>query len=133
MKNTFKPLGIAAAVAAASAGYANVASAAAVANNSLGDLALVPYYTVEGNFVTGVHVVNTSDKTQVVKFRLRRALDSLDALDFNIIMSPQDVWAGFISADDDGTIAFKAEDTTCSAPLVDDSTFVMPDPLQRKR
>lgn len=127
MRNNFKPLGIAAAVAAAAAGYANVASAqSAVANNSLGDLALVPYYTVENNFITGVHVVNTSDRTQVVKFRLRRGTDSLDALDFNIVMSPEDVWAGFISKDADGDISFKANDTTCSVPAPSADGFLMP-------
>ena len=45
MKANFKPLSLAAAVAAASAGYAGVANAQTVANNGLGDLALVPYYT----------------------------------------------------------------------------------------
>ena len=64
MKSNFKPLGIAAAVAAATAGYSNVASAhPAVANNALGDLALVPYYTVADDWITGIHIVNTSDKT----------------------------------------------------------------------
>jgi hypothetical protein len=81
MKQAFKPLGIAAAVAAASAGYVGVANAQdpAVANNALGDLALVPYYTVNGEWITGIHIVNTSASTQVVKFRFRRAADSLDA------------------------------------------------------
>jgi len=132
MRNNFKPLGIAAAVAAAAAGYANVASAQttatpAVANNALGDLAIVPYYTVQEGWVTGVHVINTSSETQVVKFRLRRASDSLDALDFNIIMSPEDVWAGFISQDESGDISFSSNDTTCTAPAAVNGAFVMPD------
>ncbi|MCA1767408.1 MAG: hypothetical protein LC639_04190 [Idiomarina sp.] len=127
MRNNFKPLGIVAAVAAATAGYANVASAVSVANNGAGDLALVPYYTVENGFITGVHVVNTSDLTQVVKFRLRRGTDSMDALDFNIVMSPKDVWAGFISKDEDGVISFKADDTTCAAPGPTADGFVMPE------
>ncbi|MFN2288645.1 MAG: hypothetical protein ABR578_09980 [Chromatocurvus sp.] len=126
MRNTFKPLGIATAVAAATAGYANVASAQVVANNALGDLALVPYYTTLDNWVTGIHIVNTSDQTQVVKFRFRRATDSLDALDFNVVMSPQDVYAGFIS-DDDGTIAWQANDTTCTVPAAADGKLTMPD------
>jgi len=116
MKSNFKPLGIAAAVAVASAGYANVASAQTVANNALGDLALVPYYTVQGDWLTGIHIVNTSDRTQVVKFRFRRATDSLDALDFNVVMSPKDVYAGFINADENGTITWSADDTSCTVP-----------------
>ena len=69
-----------------------------------GDLALVPYYTVRGQWVTGIHIVNTSDSTQVVKFRFRRATDGMDALDFNVVMSPRDVYAGFLSDDQNGDL-----------------------------
>lgn len=118
MKQVLKPLGIATAVAAASASFVNVASAQdpVVANNALGDLALVPYYTVSGAWITGIHIVNTSDSTQVVKFRFRRAKDSMDALDFNVVMSPQDVYAGFLSDNADGDIVWSANDTTCTVP-----------------
>lgn len=127
MKQTFKPLGIAVAVAAASAGYVNVANAQpAVANNALGDLALVPYYTVNGEWITGIHIVNTSAQTQVVKFRFRRATDSLDALDFNIVMSPQDVYAGFLSDDENGNISWSADDTTCTVPATTAGQLQMP-------
>jgi len=128
MKSNFKPLGIAAAVAAATAGYANVASAQdpVVANNALGDLALVPYYTVADDWITGIHLVNTSDQTQVVKFRFRRADDSMDALDFNVIMSPKDVYAGFLSDDENGVISWQADDTTCTAPLTSNGKLEMP-------
>lgn len=127
MKQVFKPLGIAAAVAAASAGYVNVATAQpAVANNALGDLALVPYYTVNGDWITGIHIVNTSQQTQVVKFRFRRASDSLDALDFNVVMSPNDVYAGFLSDDENGNIVWSAGDTTCTVPATTNGVLTMP-------
>ena len=61
MKATFKPLGLVAAVAAVTAGYAGVTQAQTLANNSLGDAAIVPYYTTEGGFISGVHIINTSD------------------------------------------------------------------------
>ena len=125
MKANFKPLSLAAAVAAASTGYAGVANAQTEANNGLGDLALVPYYTEQEGYGTRIHVINTSDRTQVVKFRFRRGSDSLDALDFNIIMSPYDEWTGFMS-DDDGTIAVTTQDTTCTAPLFTNGRFEMP-------
>lgn len=126
MNNVFKPLGIAAAVAAATAGYVNVANAQTVANNALGDLALVPYYTVNGDWITGIHIVNTSAQTQVVKFRFRRAADSLDALDFNVVMSPQDVYAGFLSDDENGNIVWSANDTTCTVPATTNGVLAMP-------
>lgn len=126
MKTIFKPLGLAAAVAAVSAGYAGVVNAQAErAVGDLGDMAIVPYYTVQGNWVTGVHIINSSDRTQVVKLRLRRASDSADALDFNLIMSPFDEWTGFID-DSSGDIVFATDDNTCTAPIRADGRFAMP-------
>jgi hypothetical protein len=126
MKTMFKPLGLAAAVAAVSAGYAGVANAQTTQSiGQLGDLGIIPYYTTEGNWVTGVHIINTADTTQVVKLRLRRALDSADALDFNLIMSPKDEWTGFID-DSSGDIVFATDDNTCTAPIRADGRFPMP-------
>lgn len=126
MKTNFKPLGLAAAVAAASAGYAGAVNAQTIANNGLGDAALVPYYTVNDGFGTGVHVINTSNKTQVVKLRFRRGSDSMDAMDFNIIMSPYDEWTGFLQKDDAGLLSVSSQDSTCTAPLFEDGNFQMP-------
>jgi len=126
MKKIFKPLGLAVAVAAVTAGYAGAASAQTTrAAGNVGDLGIIPYYTVEGNWVTGVHIINTSDLTQVVKLRLRRALDSADALDFNLIMSPKDEWTGFID-DSSGDLVFATDDNTCTAPIRENGRFPMP-------
>jgi hypothetical protein len=130
MKSTFKPLGIAAAVAAVTAGYAN-AQGPVVSNNGFGDLALIPYYTVQEEYVTGVHIINSSAYTQVLKVRLRRASDSMDALDFNLILSPYDMWVGFLNDDANGTISFNTEDNSCTAPATNPvGKFVMP-PIYR--
>ena len=141
MKANFKPLGLAAAVAAVSAGYAGVANSqvtpvSSIATNSLGDLAIVPYYTVAESWGTGIHVINTSDRTQVVKLRFRRGSDSLDALDINLILSPEDEWTGFLNdesddeAGDESTIRLTSQDTTCTAPLPDNGGWTLP-PIYR--
>jgi hypothetical protein len=124
MKASFKPLSLAAAVAAASVGYAGMANAAATLsdNSGLGDMAIVPYYSTSAGFSTGISIINTSSATQVVKLRLRRAKDSMDALDFNIVLSPDDVWTGYVqaSADTDSQdraiIRFYSNDTSCQVP-----------------
>ena len=143
MKANFKPLGIAAAVAAATAAYAGMASAQTaclptdpfcaaptqIDAGDLGDLAIIPYYTTMQGYVTGVHITNTSAYTQVVKLRLRRGSDSMDSLDFNLIMSPFDVWTGTVKMNDDGKIIFRTGDSTCTAPAPNnDEGFEMPDP-----
>lgn len=124
MNAKFKPLGLAAAVAAASAGMAGAAHAT-VANNALGDLAIVPYYTVQNDWVTGLHVTNTSNQVQIVKVRLRRGSDSADAMDINVIMSPEDVWTASIS-DESGTIRMSSDDSTCTAPMPVNGGWNMP-------
>jgi hypothetical protein len=118
MKN-FKPLAIAAAVSTAAAGYAGVVNAQ-VENSATntGSAAIVPYYTVQEGYITGVNIVNTTDYTQVVKVRFRRGSDSMDALDFNVIMSPQDIFNGYISGDDENNIAFRTNDSSCTAPIL---------------
>tara|TARA_R110002110_G_scaffold415765_2_gene655192 strand:- start:44333 stop:45982 length:1650 start_codon:yes stop_codon:yes gene_type:complete len=120
MKANFKPLGLAAAVATATAGFTGAVVAQERSDGNLGDLAIVPYYTVQGDWTTGVHIINSGDTTQVVKLRLRRASDSADALDFNIILSPKDHWAGNID-DASGNIVITTVDNTCTAPITNGS------------
>ncbi len=129
MNTNFKPLGIAAAVAVASAGYAGVVNAQATgalaAETKLGDLAIVPYYTVQEGYATGVNVINSSNRTQALKIRLRRAEDSMDALDFNVVLSPNDMYTGFVAASGDD-IKFISNDNSCTAPAYPAGGFVMP-------
>jgi hypothetical protein len=131
MKATFKPLGLAAAVAAVAAGYAGVTNAqvddglTGINPGNIGDVAIIPYYTVQEDWVTGIHITNTSDKTQVVKLRMRRGDDSMDALDFNIVLSPFDMWTGSIRGDDEQSISINTADNSCTAPLTG-GVFPMP-------
>ena len=124
MKVSFKPLSLAIAVSAAAAGYAGSINAQVelADKTALGDAAIVPYYTVRGDWTTGVSIINTSAHTQVVKVRLRRATDSMDVLDFNIIMSPEDVWTGFLENNIGGStedqMRFYSNDNSCTMPLL---------------
>ena len=119
MKASFKPLSLAIAVSAAAAGYTGTINAQDLAGNTnLGDLAIVPYYTVAGDWSTGVSIINTSDLTQVIKVRLRRGTDSMDALDFNLVLSPEDVWTGYIADlnEEGSSVRFYTNDNSCTVP-----------------
>ena len=94
----FQKIGVAAAVATVAAG-AVADGVTAVSRSETGDLAIIPYYTVMDGVNTGMHIINTTSSTQVVKVRLRRGTDSKDALDFNLVMSPRDEWTANIGAD----------------------------------
>lgn len=130
MKVPFKTLSLAVAVATATAGSSLAISQPTIlaGNSQLGDLAIVPYYTVRAGWSTGVSIINSSESTQVVKVRFRRGTDSMDAMDFNLVLSPKDQFGGYIALEGDdpeGKIRFYSGDNSCTVPAV--SALQMPD------
>jgi len=124
----FQKFGLAAAVATVAAGTVAQNDPAAVSRTETGDLAIIPYYTVKDGTNTGMHIINTTDSTQVVKVRLRRGTDSKDALDFNLVMSPYDEWTANIGPSG-GTSGVKVttNDTTCTVPTFPAGGAIMPE------
>ena len=96
-----------------------------VSQNNIGQVALFPYYTVKNGFDTLLSVVNTSDATVVFKIRFREALNSREVRDFNVIMSPRDVWNAVVTKDATGTGALvRTRDNTCTYPALPNSASV---------
>jgi len=81
------------AVLAAAAGSAH---AVYVNQNGQGQALIYPYYTVQGGHNTYVSVVNTTSAVKVVKVRFREGKASAEVLDFNLYLSPNDVWTGAV-------------------------------------
>ncbi|WP_018862870.1 hypothetical protein [Thioalkalivibrio sp. AL5] len=88
-----------------------------VSDNGAGSAAVVPYYTINEGWRTLLNVTNTTDNSMVIKVRLHEARNSRDVLDFNVALSPRDVWTAWISADEDGRPVLRTEDTSCTIPL----------------
>ena len=83
-------------------GAAGVAQAVNVSADGLGNVLIYPYYTVNkdvnGNsFNTLMSVVNTTASTKAVKVRFREGRNSVEVLDFNVFLSPWDVWTAAIT------------------------------------
>jgi len=104
---------LAAAIAAGM--VATSASAVNVSPNGTGEVLVFPYYNVNNGFQTQFSVVNTTNTYKAVKIRLRESNASNDVLDFNLYMSPRDVWTATISASGDGAQLTTA-DNTCTYP-----------------
>lgn len=118
MTKTFKKTALAMAVAAASAAVVPVTNAVNLAENGLGEYAIVPYYTVRDGVDTYISVTNTSDRTAVFKIRWREALNSREVLDFNVVLSPKDVWTSAVTvneAGDGGRVV--TSDRSCTGPI----------------
>ncbi|MGY6588972.1 MAG: hypothetical protein ACXIUB_11885 [Wenzhouxiangella sp.] len=98
------------------AGMVSVSNAVNVNPDGLGQVLLYPYYTARGGNDTYISIVNTTDRGKAVKIRFIEALNSREVLDFNIYMSPFDVWTAAITATDEGGAKMITRDTTCTVP-----------------
>lgn len=93
--------------------------------NGQGQALLYPYYTVQsagGNsYNTYLSVVNTTADVKVVKVRFREGKNSREVLDFNLYLSPFDVWTGaVIPASTDATSPGRlvTADASCTNPII---------------
>ncbi len=117
----FKKTKIAAVTAAVLgvSGMAIAPSAQAVSVNdagATGQVLVFPYYNVNNGFITSFNITNTTDKYKAVKVRFRESKTSNDVLDFNVYMSPNDIWTMGLSADADGGVRLTSDDKTCTHP-----------------
>lgn len=123
--NTFKRKSLHAAVLAGlgAVGFAGTASAVNVAQDGLGSVLLYPYYTVRadggGNstayYDTLISVVNTTTSFKAVKVRFLEGKRSAEVLDFNLFLSPRDVWTGAVTRTSDGA-RLVSSDRSCVVP-----------------
>lgn len=116
---SFKRKSLAAAVVAGLGALASgTAGAVNLSPDGTGQVLLYPYYTVRNNFVTSVSVVNTSQvQTKAVKVRFIEGKNSAEVLDFNVYLSPRDVWSGSVSQTTDGA-RITTTDTSCTIPAI---------------
>jgi len=83
------------AVVAGIAGVAGMANAAQYINPAgTGEVLIYPYYSVNNGLNTLYSIVNTTDTTKAVKVRFLEGENSREVLDFNVYLSPYDVWTG---------------------------------------
>ena len=101
-------------------GFAGAASAAlTVSESGAGHMLIVPYYTAQNGNMTVLHVVNTDTTNgKAMKVRFRGAANSDDVLDFQVFMSPGDVWTAAVSAGANGTAQLVTADGSCTLPKI---------------
>lgn len=93
------------------------AGAVNVHQGGLGQVLLFPYYTANGNRQTIVSVVNISNRVKAVKVRFLEGRNGKPVLDFNLYLSPFDVWIGAVSANGaTGPAVLATADTSCTVP-----------------
>jgi len=117
--HTFAKKRLHSAIAAALVGIGSAAitSQALAQQTNVGQALVFPFYTVNNGWVTTIKAINTSEHTLAVKVRFHESKNSRDVLDFNVIMSPYDVWSGWIQEGASGAPQFFTTDTSCTSPL----------------
>jgi hypothetical protein len=104
------------AVAAALMGGVSAGVQAQALVTNTGQALVAPYYTVNNTWTTTFNIMNTSDLTLAVKVRFHEHKNSRDVLDFNVVMSPYDVWTAWVEDTDTGP-ALYTTDNSCTSPL----------------
>ena len=105
-------------------GFAGAASAQAlptlnVNESGTGHMLLVPYYTAQNGNMSVFHVVNTDTMNgKAVKVRFRGASNSDDVLDFQVFLSPGDVWTAAVSKGENGAGQLTTADGSCTLPAI---------------
>jgi hypothetical protein len=118
MKKNVLALSIAAMVGGL--GFAGAANAALEVNESgAGHILVVPYYTAQNGNMSVFHITNTDMVDgKAVKVRFRGASNSDDVLDFQVFMSPGDVWTAAITKGADGKAQLVTADNSCTLPKI---------------
>lgn len=113
MKKSILSLAVAGAFVAA--GSAN--AALNLQNDGIGHMLIVPYFTTQNGNSTLLNLVNTDTVNgKAVKVRFRGGRDSDDIFDFQVFLSPGDVWTANISQNASGASTLTTSDTTCTLP-----------------
>lgn len=116
--NTFKRKSLFAALGGlAAAGAVGTAHAVYVNNDGLGQALIYPYYTVRAGNDTLMSVVNSTSSSKLVKVRYLESQNSKEVLDFNLWLSPFDVWTGSITATAAGA-KLTTVDKSCTTPAI---------------
>jgi hypothetical protein len=86
--------------------------------DGIGHQLVIPYFTVQGDNATLINITNTDlVNGKLVKVRFRGAANSDDLFDFQVLMSPGDVWTASLSQDATSKVArLKTVDKTCVLP-----------------
>lgn len=104
---------------------ATTATTLAVSADGIGHQLIVPYFTTNGGNSTLLSIVNTDlVNGKAVKVRFRSAANSDDIFDFQVYMSPGDVWTANVSQAADGKSQLTTNDKSCTVPFSINQPFL---------
>ena len=121
--NIFKKKSLCAALAGIGAlGAVGAAQAVNLNPDGLGQVLIYPYYTTRTSPAGNVYnsllsVVNSTASVKAVKVRFLEGKNSREVLDFNLFLSPKDVWTAGIVPMGAGA-GIMTQDNSCTLPAI---------------
>lgn len=97
---------------------AGMAEAVTLNPRGLGQVLIFPYYTVNAGQDTLISVTNTGNRGKAVRLRFLEGYNNQDVIDFDLFLSPKDVWTGAITADAAGGARLISQDHSCTLPAL---------------
>src|ERR1700687_3298362 len=120
--NTFKRKSLYAALAGLGAlGATGAAQALSVNPDGLGQALIYPYFTTNGTvapYNSLLSVVNSTNSGKVVKVRFLEGRNSKEVRDFNLWLSPKDVWTAAIVPNAAGGATLLTAALSCTTPAI---------------
>ena len=115
--NTFKKNSLHVAVLAglAAIGAAGTAEAVHINPDGTGQVLVYPYYTARAGQATLISIINSQNNTKIVKVRFLEGKNSREVLDFNLFLSPADIWTGAVIGTTNGA-KIVTNDNSCVTP-----------------
>ena len=93
--------------------------------DGVGHILIVPYFSTQSGNATLLNIVNTDTVNgKAVKIRFRGASNSDDVFDFQLFLSPADVWAANVSKGASGLSRLTTEDKSCTLPANVNQDFI---------
>ena len=95
------------------------ATGVALNEGGIGNYLFTPYFSTQKDNNTLVSIVNTDNVNgKIVKVRFRGAANSEDLLDFQVFLSPSDVWTASLTQGADGKTVITTPDKSCTLPSI---------------
>ena len=100
-------------------GISSAAQAVYLNSRGTGQVLVYPYYTVNANQTTMFTIVNTTAKGKALRLRFHEGYNGREVLDFNLYLSPFDIWSAEITQAETGADApatLVNADNSCTVP-----------------
>lgn len=91
----------------------------------VGHILIVPYFSTQSGNATLLNIVNTDTVNgKALKVRFRGASNSDDVYDFQLFLSPSDVWTASITQGASGLARLTTSDRSCTVPANVNGDFI---------